>query len=281
MDIIAAAIVSWAVFDLAVLGRGSTQTVDATQHAPDLAAGRRVAAIVARRAGRFAFGLILFHLLAGAALMATNARSQILLTVWLNSVFLSVATMALLPAGLAAAAMTRSPILPLLRGQRRGPRARALLVSGLLGLPLLASTILFSWAAWNPGETAEQIFGPADRGLTPTTVLVFVCVAVSAAVLEEILYRQYLLCRLGAMLVGLGLPRVAALTAATALSTALFALAHGGMVEPAWLKYTQTAILGVALAIAQIRLGLESAVTIHLAFNILAPSAMLVVRLAQ
>jgi len=279
LDILIVAIVAWAVFDLAVLGRPLTPEV-APRRVRDarFTAARRVLLTTLRPAGRVVLHLLLILVVLAAAFLAMGVWSHTLQMLWLNSALLSLASVALLPAGFAASIMVGSALLPIVRHPRRTWKRRIFLLTVLVAIPVAVSTLLFSVRPWTPGETAERVFGPSGQRAGVSMVLVFVFFAVSAALFEEILYRQYLLCRLAALARGLGVARLPALVLATGVSTALFALSHGGMVEPAHLKYAQTAVLGLALSIAQIRLGLEGAVTVHLVFNLLAPVAVLAVR---
>jgi hypothetical protein len=279
LDILIAAIVAWAVFDLAVLGR--TLTPGATPRRvrePRFTAARRVLLTTLRPAGRVVLHLLLILVVLAAAFLAMGVWSHTLQMLWLNSALLSLASVALLPAGLSASIMADSALLPVVRRPRRDWKRRIFLLTVLVAIPVAVSTLLFSVRRWTPGEAAERAFGPSGQHAGMAAILVFVFFAVSAALFEEILYRQYLLCRVGALARGLGIPRLPALAIATGVSTTLFALSHGGMVEPAHLKYAQTAVLGLALSFAQIRLGLEGAVTVHLVFNLLAPVAVLAVR---
>jgi membrane protease YdiL (CAAX protease family) len=61
--------------------------------------------------------------------------------------------------------------------------------------------------------------------------------------------------------------RVAADGAAVVVTAVVWALAHGGRVEPEWVKWVQIFGLGLALGVLRLRRGLEACVVVHLLFN--------------
>ena len=53
-------------------------------------------------------------------------------------------------------------------------------------------------------------------------------------------------------------------------------MGHYGALEPAWLKFTQTFVLGIILGLTAWRKGLDAAIALHWAFNLsLIPAALL------
>ena len=85
-----------------------------------------------------------------------------------------------------------------------------------------------------------------------------------APILEETLFRHYLLHRLAAAFGG----RRAGVASAIVLTAALWALMHVGTVEPAWFKWLQVFPIGLMLGWVGWTRGLEVAIALHWAFNI-------------
>lgn len=95
----------------------------------------------------------------------------------------------------------------------------------------------------------------------PWEFLAMACIALTAAVLEEVIFRGALL---GALL---RLTRSA--TAAVLLSSVLFALGHAAYLDVPGIKELQIFGLGVLLGWARMKGGLVWAMRLHLAFNAL------------
>lgn len=97
-----------------------------------------------------------------------------------------------------------------------------------------------------------------------------------APILEETLFRHYLLHRLTAAFGG----RRAGVVAAVVATAALWALTHVGTVEPAWLKWLHVFPIGLLLGWVGWTRGLEPAIALHWAFNlVVAPLGALATRL--
>ena len=94
---------------------------------------------------------------------------------------------------------------------------------------------------------------------------------VLAAFSEEAIYRGYFQSRLGVFLGFLG-RRWAGLVSVVVVS-ALWTLGHGGMIDPAWVKWVQIFGIGLVLGAVRVRLGLEGCVGVHLAFNVISALA--------
>ncbi len=147
-----------------------------------------------------------------------------------------------------------------------------LLALAAAALGCVAALLFFN--GWKPDAGMARIFGDAPAGAVETAVLLGY-VLISAAVSEELIFRHYLLNRLlaiGGGGVWTGWRGVGRAMPAILLATALWTLGHGGMIEPAWLKYAQIGVYGIALGVAQIRLGTEASVTLHLLFNAATPA---------
>lgn len=86
-----------------------------------------------------------------------------------------------------------------------------------------------------------------------------------APIFEECLYRHYLLYRLAALFPG----RYRHVGAAVAICIAslAWATAHHGLLEPYWLKITQTFVLGLVLGLTAWRHGLAATIALHWLFN--------------
>ncbi len=53
------------------------------------------------------------------------------------------------------------------------------------------------------------------------------------------------------------------------VSALLWALCHGGQIDPVWVKWVQIFGLGLALGVVRLRQGLEACVLLHLVFNLI------------
>jgi membrane protease YdiL (CAAX protease family) len=181
----------------------------------------------------------------------------------------------LVPAGYHASVLAGSPALPLVRGARRGwsgirGRIRGpvpvFLFSALLLIPVVFTAFIYATRTLAPTPRVMQAL-EVETHAPAETALFVVFMLITAAVDEELVFRHYLLNRL-TVAFGARQSRVLAPVSAVVLTTALFMLGHREMMDPAWLKYTQIALLGTALGVCQLRLGLECCIVLHLFFNI-------------
>lgn len=85
-----------------------------------------------------------------------------------------------------------------------------------------------------------------------------------APILEEALFRHYLLYRLRWML--RAAPRAGLW--AVVLTSALWSLLHVGHIEPVWIKWLQVFVPGLLLGATALRWGLEPAILLHWLFNL-------------
>jgi membrane protease YdiL (CAAX protease family) len=85
---------------------------------------------------------------------------------------------------------------------------------------------------------------------------------------EELIFRHYLVPRLSA--IG-GLRSKWTMVLAVGGTAAIFALGHGGHLDPAWPKLVQTFVWGLMLGSVRVWLGTGYAVGLHLLFNLSAP----------
>jgi membrane protease YdiL (CAAX protease family) len=106
---------------------------------------------------------------------------------------------------------------------------------------------------------------------------VFAVVAMSAAVVEEVIFRLGLQGVLETFGRRIELPAGMAAAAAIIGASVLFALGHAGMVEPDGLKELQIFVVGVVLGTLKWRYGLWSCIVAHLVLN----GAALVVEVAM
>lgn len=246
-----------------------------------------------------------FVLLAGAALAAAGGFPHYagiyvsqLVTLLLLFVLMPAALPDLLRLGgphlvIAAVGLGR-PVRP--GGPLPGARRRRLLqvasrlrpaAAGFLAvLPAVALTVvLFPLFGVRTTEALSEVVQPAGHP-TAAIVIFTIFVLMSAAVWEEVFFRYALQAFVaGAVLrlrnaerpaTGLGeafapSDLFTARAVAVVVSALLFAISHGGMIEPAWIKYLQTFVVGIGLGIVQWRAGLEAAIFGHLIFNIAAP----------
>lgn len=174
-----------------------------------------------------------------------------------------------LPSGFAWQLRAGWPVAPLARRrwvafQPYGVTCATL--AGMLALPIVVSIGLFSLVPWS-------VVGPAtipESASWVTGMLVFVHLAVTSAIQEEVILRHYLMARLAVLFARAGVARGDQL--AILVTAVLFAMLHAGLVEPEWLKFTQIFVLAVVLGLAQRRYGLGAAILLHLGFNVLSPA---------
>jgi membrane protease YdiL (CAAX protease family) len=164
-------------------------------------------------------------------------------------------------------------------GGRILARRPALWFAALLAAPVgvTAAIVVIGAAGVHPRLT--QRLDLQSHG-TAANVLFMVHLLVSAAVAEEVLFRHYALPRIAATLRhwgkragGMLAPlsgRGAAAAAAIAVTAFFFACGHAGMLESFAPKFVQILVLGVSLGTAQVLIGTEAAIAMHILFNLAA-----------
>jgi membrane protease YdiL (CAAX protease family) len=167
----------------------------------------------------------------------------------------------LVPVGIHYATAQAAPSFSLFAGKAPGPGTMLQFILLLL-LPVLSTLGLFSLVQWKPDPALLTALSPAEHSRRANLFLM-AYLLISAAITEEILFRHYLVPRVA----GLFHNRAIAFPAAVLISAAVFALGHSAMVSPAWIKYLQTLILGIALGICRVRLGSDYGILLHLCFN--------------
>lgn len=159
-----------------------------------------------------------------------------------------------------------------LRPTRRAWRAWPWLwLGGWLAVMLGATALLAGMEAARPAVDVAARLGigglPAWRAAAVALALLTL-----APILEEILFRHYLLYRVMGMIARGAGEQVsasgAARSVAAIVSAVLFGLAHAPLLEPWWLKVMQAGAMGLVLAVTALRYGLEPAIGLHWAFNL-------------
>lgn len=182
----------------------------------------------------------------------------------------------LLPAGEIASVRSFMPGLATSRDRwRRSGTAARLRNTSLVFIPVALLPILFTVGLFHflPWRVDEGFRKAVEERLAPNNALLLSgLLMISASVGEEVLYRFYLMPRISqwvSRLRGGNQLRDRMLDGGIALvvTSALFALAHGGMVDPAWMKYAETFVLGGCLGLLRVSLGIEFAIAAHLIFN--------------
>lgn len=143
--------------------------------------------------------------------------------------------------------------------------------SNPIGWLVLALLLMLVWTVlldrlW-PHHTLPRLPSPiagTDKMLPALRWLFLLSALLLAPILEESLFRQYLLYRLAAWGRGGPLP----IAASILLTSLVWAAGHFGMLDPFWLKFTQISGLGMILGMAAWRHGLAAAITLHCAFNL-------------
>ncbi|MBX7245997.1 MAG: CPBP family intramembrane metalloprotease [Candidatus Sumerlaeaceae bacterium] len=184
----------------------------------------------------------------------------------------------LAPVGVAMGASAGTPNF-LLHGFRRitGKLAvtRVVVVVAALGVNVLFTYLLFSRTSWGASESLKQALRP-EAYSSPANLVFAGYLLISAAVMEEMLFRHYLLNRLLVTIGRIFPGRKDRQTirkdwvhkiVAVLITTIIFALGHRSVVSPDWLKYTQTGVLGLTLGVCQLTSGTASCVALHLLFN--------------
>lgn len=142
----------------------------------------------------------------------------------------------------------------------QGPQNRAVL-AGTAMVIALSAVVLAAAAIW-PDVVREHdnmkalMSSPAATGL-------LLLMALLAAPIEEVIFRGGVQGFGEKFLADRGLPRWPAIVAASGV----WAIAHGGMMEPAGIKEAQIFALGLVLGWLKRRAGLRGAILAHLALN--------------
>lgn len=163
-------------------------------------------------------------------------------------------------------ATQQAPVpVPLLAHWPRRPRLKVCGVIWSIGLFVLPAMLLFVRM-----HVGESIRGLEEwKGEKAAAWIAALWLMVNAPWLEETVLRHYLLPKLWRRLGG---GRVA-LWVAIIIMAAVFALGHGGHLEPPWPKLLQTFTWGLALGWVRFAFGTPWAIGLHLAWNL---SALLV-----
>lgn len=138
-----------------------------------------------------------------------------------------------------------------------------------LGLVFLAGLVI-SAALFIIGQVrlGKSVTEMKDIGSGGVLVAMALWLMINAPWLEEIVFRHYLLVKLGRFFGGsgwrrFGLPLV--------ITSALFAVGHAGHTDPAWPKLAQTFLWGLALGWVRLAMGTGYAVALHLGWNLSSP----------
>lgn len=174
----------------------------------------------------------------------------------------------LVPLGIHWQLRTGQPVLG--RGQQDGARRRKMLKIGIFitlgAVPIGVTWALFRNFAWTVEPAMRELLEPEDHSALNNAVLTGYLL-ISAAVTEEILFRHYFIARLTHAFRSAGMRTLSSAALAICATSAVFALAHTGMITPAWLKYGQTFILGASLGLCRVLLGTWASIALHLLFN--------------
>jgi len=158
-----------------------------------------------------------------------------------------------------------------------GPVARWLIRGELpSGLPPLKTCVfVIALAAvallitWLPLLFVHCEPGPAGRVLEKGFAehrAAIVWLVLRTAFPEEVLFRGFFFSRLALALWPI-LGRRRAVVAAALTASAVFALAHAGLLAPVWLRLLQALLLGLVLVWVMLRHGIESGIAFHICFN--------------
>lgn len=168
----------------------------------------------------------------------------------------------IVPAGIIWSFRATVPIFPLMRRRKFSVRHPAVVFAILAAAStgLTAAVVLF--ANWKPDSKLDAALETSGHSHF-ANALFALYLLISAPIAEEFVFRHYLQNRLMALNRS-ALYRLLAIV----LVAAVFALGHGGMISPAWVKYAQVFGFGLALGVCQMTLGIECCIGLHLFFNL-------------
>ena len=84
-----------------------------------------------------------------------------------------------------------------------------------------------------------------------------------AAIVEETVFRLFM-----QNMIGYFLRRIrGGYVFAIATTSVIWALAHSGVLDPGWVKFTQVVVIGIVLGFLMRKQGLESCMAVHMALN--------------
>ncbi|MCX7624685.1 MAG: CPBP family intramembrane metalloprotease [Candidatus Sumerlaeaceae bacterium] len=144
-----------------------------------------------------------------------------------------------------------------------GKRSTAEII-GLFLFCIAFSVVPFLFAPWRYAALGHFLASLAESYPAGT-----VWYTARAGLIEELVFRGYLLPRFEYLLLSLGVGKKAWPTAVI-ISSAAFAIGHTLLLEPAYLKISQAFFLGVVLAYVARRQGLETVAAFHALFNVVA-----------
>lgn len=166
-------------------------------------------------------------------------------------------------------ASSSHPTIPTGPTGQTGRTASPLRGRRLLGVAL-AVTAMLGWTALLFVATRERLLAPTPdplrlSALPPALRWIFLAMMLALApIVEEAIFRHYLLYRLAAWLRKGPAPRVAPIM----LTSLAFAACHASLLLPYGVKFAQTAVLGAILGVLAWREGLVAAIAAHALFNL-------------
>ena len=103
-----------------------------------------------------------------------------------------------------------------------------------------------------------------DAFVLATAILTYL-----APFVEETIFRGFALPEIAALFGWRRAKRPAiAYVVAIVLTSALWSVGHGGVIDPEWVKWIQIFGIGCVLGVARFRLGLEACIVLHMLFNL-------------
>ena len=179
------------------------------------------------------------------------------------------AALVIIPAGAAWAAQCEGdPLRVQTRAWGAWPWGRLAAALAIMLLWTALTRVLF---APNENPDLAQTFRLNDMPLMLQWPLLIAMITL-APILEETLFRHYLLYRITAALGALEgrsfLKRRSGKAAAIVITSLLWSIGHAGAVDPYWFKLVQIAPMGLILGAVAWKWGLEPAIALHWSFNL-------------
>jgi membrane protease YdiL (CAAX protease family) len=157
---------------------------------------------------------------------------------------------------------------------RKSPWGRQTLEWLLWLAGILAFSASWMWLAVHiagagVGQEVLDALAPKEGTSRMAQVVVTLTLVCLAPLVEEVIFRGFTQGWVTVLWPERWGGRWAGRTIGIVLSALLWALCHGGQIDPVWVKWVQIFGLGLALGVVRLRQGLEACVLLHLVFNLI------------
>lgn len=157
---------------------------------------------------------------------------------------------------------------------RKSPRGRQVLEWVLWLAAILAFSTSWMWiavriAGAGVGQEVLEALAPKEGLSRVVPVIVTLALVCLAPLVEEVIFRGFTQGWVTVLWPERWGGRRTARAVGIVLAALLWALCHGGQIDPVWVKWVQIFGLGLALGVVRLRQGLEACVFLHLVFNLI------------